>query len=1122
MRIRGFRNIGKLLFFLAIVFSDLMSLKGQNPQTISPELQNALLLQHRGEKLFMEKKYSEALAVFKKSSPRIEKILGKKHVATGLSYYFLGNSYFLSGETKAGIDGLQKAAEIYEFNRHENTEDVFELLATIYQNSGDNGEAIPVLEKLLALRQRKTGKNSIETAKTFNLLGSSYQIVGNDSKAIECFLSAIQIYSKKLKPDDPVIAVLAQNLGSAYLEAGNAKEATLHLEKALEILNTLNLENTSDSLLVNYSALGRAYADLGEFDKGIVFQQRCLDILSKSSNLNNIEAGKALHNLAACYIGKNDFVNAFTTNDEAYKIFSRINGDNHPFSADSLSQKADIFMAVSNYESAVDLYSKVLEIRKRIFEKNHKSVANAYNNLSTALCRIKKFDIALNSAQSALQIAESIYGKNNSFYATILNNLSNIYQGLGDTRSSQQAAIEALQISSKLLPEDHPAIALYSFNISVELAKKGEFSKSEEYLDKSYNIYQENFEYWHPNILQILEGYTIINFAQGNNDKAKLFADKTKNSVNKQLEKILLLDEASRLSWQNQNYHKGYFPYIQSPAEISEILYYRKGIIFDSVASDRKLHLSKTKNSEKLNQLNDLRSKLSRMIFLPQNQASKTEINNLSNAIRNTEMELANSKSTSFLSSFPYESAIRAIPDGTAFINYFVFTETVPDSSKTTLLQNPYIGVLIHLSKCTPTFIKIPLLEFLIKNDGMELLSHVDELRQSIDSGDSEKLEHVLVKLSSVIWHPVQKALPSHIHQVIISPDWKLNFIPFGVLLNSDGSFLAQKYDISYMASLRDLVREINPSQNKNLRIFGNPVFDKSLDSIKDTKLALRSTEIDVFGQIQLPSLPGSEKECAEIQKIAASEGWDLQTFTREQADESNLRQTKKPGILHLATHGFYLNSYTPPIESTRGMSVVGVETSTTNKKGVDPMRASGIALTGAQSTLRSWAERKAPDPDSDGILTAEEVAALDLDGTWLVSLSACETGVGEARSGEGVLGLRRSFMMAGAENLLMTLWPVSDQTTPEIMADFYREALKTGNAPGSFAKVQREWLVKLRKEKGLLEAVCDAGPFVMATIGKPLPPLPREPAKEPSILDKVTQKIESLIKSSNTDIKNN
>jgi CHAT domain-containing protein len=203
-------------------------------------------------------------------------------------------------------------------------------------------------------------------------------------------------------------------------------------------------------------------------------------------------------------------------------------------------------------------------------------------------------------------------------------------------------------------------------------------------------------------------------------------------------------------------------------------------------------------------------------------------------------------------------------------------------------------------------------------------------------------------------------------------------------------------------------------------------------------------------------------------------------------------------------------------------MSVSGIELATQNKKGVDPMRASGIALTGAQSTMRSWAERKAPNPENDGILTAEEVASLDLQGTWLVSLSACETGLGEARSGEGVLGLRRSFMMAGAENLLMTLWPVSDQTTSEIMADFYREALKTGNASGSLAKVQREWLVKLRKEKGLLEAVRDAGPFVMATIGKPLPSLPREPTEEPSIFDNVTQKIEGLIKSSNTDIKNN
>jgi CHAT domain-containing protein len=150
----------------------------------------------------------------------------------------------------------------------------------------------------------------------------------------------------------------------------------------------------------------------------------------------------------------------------------------------------------------------------------------------------------------------------------------------------------------------------------------------------------------------------------------------------------------------------------------------------------------------------------------------------------------------------------------------------------------------------------------------------------------------------------------------------------------------------------------------------------------------------------------------------------------------------------------------------------------------VNPMRASGIALAGAQSTFQSWRDGVSPDPDNDGILMAEEVAGLNLDGTWLVSLSACETGVGEARSGEGVFGLRRAFMMAGAQNLLMTLWPVNDSTTTDIMSDFYKKCLASGNPTRSLAETQRDWLCKLRKEKGLLAAVGDAGAFVMTSPG--------------------------------------
>ena len=118
-------------------------------------------------------------------------------------------------------------------------------------------------------------------------------------------------------------------------------------------------------------------------------------------------------------------------------------------------------------------------------------------------------------------------------------------------------------------------------------------------------------------------------------------------------------------------------------------------------------------------------------------------------------------------------------------------------------------------------------------------------------------------------------------------------------------------------------------------------------------------------------------------------------------------------------------------------------------------------------------------------MVTAEEVGRLNLQGTWLVVLSACETGSGEARAGEGVMGLRRGFIRAGTENLLMTLWPVGDTQTVQIIRDFYQEAMRTSDAPSALAAVQRNWLIKLRNERGLSMAVRLAGPFILTYQGR-------------------------------------
>ena len=253
-------------------------------------------------------------------------------------------------------------------------------------------------------------------------------------------------------------------------------------------------------------------------------------------------------------------------------------------------------------------------------------------------------------------------------------------------------------------------------------------------------------------------------------------------------------------------------------------------------------------------------------------------------------------------------------------------------------------------------------------------------------------------------------------------------------------------------------------------------------------RLAMRSSEISAFGNIQLPPLSGTEEECKALKQAAISTGWNPTTYLGAEATEQQIRAVKNTGILHLATHGFYLNAFTPAKDDARGMSVIDAEDSPKPQpqNGADPMRASGIALSGAQNTLKEWSKGKCPDPENDGILTAEEVAGLNLDGTWIVTLSACETGIGEARSGEGVFGLRRAFMMAGSKNLIMTLWPVNDASTAEIMADFYKRCFASSDASRSLAETQRDWLLKIKKDKGLLAAVRDAGPFVIATTGKP------------------------------------
>jgi len=270
--------------------------------------------------------------------------------------------------------------------------------------------------------------------------------------------------------------------------------------------------------------------------------------------------------------------------------------------------------------------------------------------------------------------------------------------------------------------------------------------------------------------------------------------------------------------------------------------------------------------------------------------------------------------------------------------------------------------------------------------------------------------------------------------------------LPFEVLPTDDGRRLIDEYHISYLGAGRDVLRFGTESsgQPTDPLIVADPNFDLGGDGTTVTEKAAtphrrQSRDLD-RGRLHFRRLPGTH---TEGQRIADMLG--IQPWLEGTALEGRLRAYHSPHILHLATHGFFLEDQKRDLNKEwRDLGTVGWQT----EQGMgrlagpgleNPLLRSGLALAGVNTWLQGG---HPPKEAEDGLLTAEDVSGLDLLNTELVVLSACQTGLGEVHVGEGVFGLRRAFVLAGAKTLVMSLWKVPDKHTQELMEEFYRRIL--------------------------------------------------------------------------------
>jgi CHAT domain-containing protein len=347
---------------------------------------------------------------------------------------------------------------------------------------------------------------------------------------------------------------------------------------------------------------------------------------------------------------------------------------------------------------------------------------------------------------------------------------------------------------------------------------------------------------------------------------------------------------------------------------------------------------------------------------------------------------------------------------------------------------------------------------------------------QALEKVQEKAFRKTSAALCARLFDPLRKHLGKST-RIFLAPDGELNRLPFESLVDADGKYVIESCRFAYISSGRDLLREPAKPASGTL-VFAGPDFkldaagrraqaDKILKGIKSPANgpAIKNDDSAVRGGVRgigWKPLPGAAAEAKDIQQLLKDGNYGpVRTFVGAEALEEVLKALPAPRVLHLATHGFFLDHEPKPPDDEEGGGAGG--TRGRLKQFDNPLLRSGIVLAGANTV----GDKDVKTAGDDGWVTAEEIALLNLRGTELVVLSACQTGLGDVKSGEGVFGLRRAFLFAGARTLVTSLFEVPDLETRDLMKRFYG-GLQAGQGKlAALHAAQSEMLAQRRRAHG-------------------------------------------------------
>jgi len=576
---------------------------------------------------------------------------------------------------------------------------------------------------------------------------------------------------------------------------------------------------------------------------------------------------------------------------------------------------------------------------------------NALNQQVKQLIEEGRYPEAVPLAEKAVELAKRVYGPEHPYTATSLNNLGELRQAMGEYPKAEPLLQEALRIRQKVLGPEHPDTALSLNNLGGLYRVMGQYDKAESLFQEALRIRQKVLGPEHLDTAISFNSLGELYGAMGEYPKAEP-----------------LLQEALRI---------------------------RQKVLGPE-------------HPDTANSLNNLAE-----LYHDMGQYAKAEPL-LKEALRIRQKVLGGEHPLTAISLDNLAALYRAM--GEYDKAEPLYQEALQIERKVLGSEHPYTAQ--SLSNLGGLY------QVMGKYDKAEPMDQEAlRIRQKIlglEHPDTAQSLNNLAVLYQVMGEYV-KAGPLYqeavrIRQKVLGPEHPYTALSIANLaLTKDKQFLAQTYDVQYVANGRDLLRELKPSTAKDVVLFANPDFGlastpmlakaDNRSSDPDSK-SIRGSEKREIEDWRFESLTGTQKERDELIKKFAGWGWTLIDFTAKKATKEALLKIHSPYILHLATHGFFAKEDPTTTQTEPGALLNDRQSVTKSKFFKNPMHRSGLALAGAQTTIEAWKRDEVPPVANDGILTAEDVSTLDLQGTWLVTLSACDTGSGEARAGEGVMGL--------------------------------------------------------------------------------------------------------------------